>query len=104
MNQIKIVFWRDIPAQVIAEEGRGRNRKQAKVELEKRFLIAIDSAAMKSGADNTDDYLNDWRRTKPETISGSLEFEADKLRQTLEKKYSNAVLKALISNGGYKQL
>jgi len=104
MAHIITVFWRDIPAQVIAEEGRGRNRKQAKVELEKRFLIAIDSAAMKSGADNTDDYLNDWRRSKPETISGSLEFEADKLRQTLEKKYSNAVLKALISNGGYKQL
>jgi len=102
MAHIITVFWRDIPAQVIAEEGRGRNRKQAKVELEKRFLIAIDSAAMKSGADNTDDYLNDWRRSKPETISGSLEFEADKLRQTLEKKYSNAVLKALISNGGYK--
>ena len=104
MAHIITVFWRDIPAQVIAEEGRGRNRKQAKVELEKRFLIAIDSAAMKSGADNTNDYLNDWRRSKPETISGSLEFEADKLRQTLEKKYSNAVLKALISNGGYKQL
>ena len=104
MAHIITVFWRDIPAQVIAEEGRGRNRKQAKVELEKRFLIAIDSAAMKSGADNTDDYLNDWRRSKPETISGSLEFEADKLRQTLEKKYSNALLKALISNGGYKQL
>ena len=102
MAHIITVFWRDIPAQVIAEEGRGRKRKQAKVELEKRFLIAIDSAAMKSGADNTDDYLNDWRRSKPATISGSLEFEADKLRQTLEKKYSNAVLKALISNGGYK--
>ena len=102
MAHIITVFWRDIPAQVIAEEGRGRNRKQAKVELDKRFIIAIDAAAMKSGADNTDDYLNDWRRSKPETISGSLEFEADKLRQTLEKKYSNAVLKALISNGGYK--
>ena len=104
MAHIITVFWRDIPAQVIAEEGRGRNRKQAKVELEKRFLIAIDSAAMKSGADNTDDYLNDWRRSKPETISVSLEFEADKLRQKLEKKYSNAELKLLISNDGYKPL
>ena len=104
MAHIITVFWRDIPAQVIAEEGRGRNRKQAKVELKKRFLIAIDSAAMKSGADNTDDYLNDWRRTKPENISGCLEFEADKLRQKLEKKYSNAELKALISNGGFKPL
>ena len=55
MAHIITVFWRDIPAQVIAEEGKGRNRKQVKIELEKRFIIAIDAAAMKSGADNTDD-------------------------------------------------
>ena len=104
MAHIITVFWRDIPAQVIAEEGRGRNRKQAKIELEKRFLIAIDAAAMKSGADGTDDYLNDWRRSKPENISGNLDFEAENLRQKIEKKYSNSELKVLISNGGYKPL
>ena len=104
MAHVITVFWRDIPAQVIAEEGKGRNRKQAKIELEKKFLIAIDAAAMKSDADSTEDYLNDWRRSKPENISGSLDFEADKLRQEIEKKYSNAKLKKLISNGGYESL
>jgi len=104
MAHIITVFWRDIPAQVIAEEGKGRNRKQVKIELEKRFIIAIDAAAMKSGADNTDDYLNGWRRSKPENITGSLKSEAGELRQKLEKKYSNVELKVLISNGGYKPL
>ena len=102
MPQIITVFWRDIPAQVIAEEGRGRKRKQVKVELAKKFIVAIDAAAMKSGADGSDDYLNDWRRSTPENISDNLEFEAKKLKEEIEEKYSNKTLKELISNGGYE--
>ena len=47
MANVIILYWRDIPAQVIAEQGRGRSRKQAKFELDKKFSIAIDAAAMK---------------------------------------------------------
>ena len=37
MAQITILYWRDIPAQVIAEKGRGRKREQAKIELAPSF-------------------------------------------------------------------
>ena len=57
MANLITLYWRDIPAQVIAERGRGRQREQAKVELPRRFSIAIDAAAMRDGADSTDDYL-----------------------------------------------
>ena len=33
MANLITLFWRDIPAQVIAERGRGRQREQAKVCL-----------------------------------------------------------------------
>ena len=56
MPHLITLFWRDIPAQVIAESGRGRYRQQAKIELPRRFAIAIDAAAMKDGADSTDDF------------------------------------------------
>ena len=62
MAQMITLYWRDIPAQVIAERGRGRKREQAKIELHRRFAIAIDAAAMRDGADSTDDYLAEWRR------------------------------------------
>ena len=42
MANLITLYWRDIPAQVIAERGRGRQREQAKVELPRRFSIAID--------------------------------------------------------------
>ena len=38
MAKITIVYWRDIPAQVVAEQGRGRSRKQAKFELDKKLM------------------------------------------------------------------
>ena len=62
MGQVVTLYWRDIPAQVVAEKGRGRKREQAKIELHRRFALAIDEAAMRDGADSTDDYLADWRR------------------------------------------
>ena len=104
MAKITIVYWRDIPAQIIAEQGRGRNRKQFKIELGKKFIVSIDSAAMKSGAEGSDDYLSDWRRSDPEKISDNLEFEVNKLKKEIEEKYSNSKLKELISRGGYEEI
>ena len=52
MAQLQIVYWRDIPAQVMVKAGR---RNQAKRELSLRFTEAIDMAAMRTGAAETDD-------------------------------------------------
>ena len=76
MANLITLYWRDIPAQVIAERGRGRKREQAKIELHRRFAIAIDAAAMRDGADSTDDYLAEWRRSEPVECGDDLEAEA----------------------------
>jgi hypothetical protein len=101
MSQITILYWRDIPAQVIAEKGRGRKREQAKVELHRRFALAIDEAAMRGGADSTDDYLADWRKGDPAPCSEDLEAEAAKLAESLEQDYPSSVVKELVENGGF---
>ncbi len=64
MAQLIVVYWRDIPAQVIVKAGR----QTAKRELPERFIQAIDMAAMRSGAAATDDYLADWRRARPGAV------------------------------------
>ena len=61
MPDVTVVYWRDIPAQVIV----GKGRRGAKVQLPERFEQAIDRAAMKSGAAETDDYLAEWRKAAP---------------------------------------
>lgn len=96
MSTLTILYWRDIPAQVIAKAGR----KAAKRELSLRFTAAIDMAAMKSGAKDADAYLDEWRRGEPVPCEADLEAEVSRLASELELAYDAARLKALALNGG----
>ena len=100
MASLTVIYWRDIPAQIVAETGRGRNRQQAKIELHRRFALAIDEAAMRDGADSTDDYLADWRRGAPVECSDELEVEARRVAERLEAKFDGKLLAELINSGG----
>ena len=96
MAKLQIVYWRDIPAQVIVKEGR----KSAKRPLEERFEKAIDQCAMRTGASATDDYLADWRRGEASNVAGDLEAVASETAARIEAEYDMARLKALIDSGG----
>ena len=100
MGQVVTLYWRDIPAQVVAEKGRGRKREQAKIELHRRFALAIDEAAMRDGADSTDDYLADWRRGAPVECSDELEVEARRVAERLEAEFDSKLLAELVNSGG----
>ena len=91
-----IVYWRDIPAQVIVKKGRAT----AKRELPLRFTEAIDMCAMRTGAAETDDYLAEWRKGDPEPVSDDLEAEADRAAAELDAAYDKARLVALVHAGG----
>ncbi len=98
MPKLTTVYWRDIPAQVIVKAGR----KNAKVQLEERFEKGIDAAAMKAGADSTDDYLADWRKADPVDCGDDMEAEAQAAAERLHAAYDTERLRALIANGGYE--
>ena len=100
MASIMVLYWRDIPAQVVAERGRGRKREQAKIELHKRFALAIDEAAMRDGADSTDDYLAEWRRGEARECDEDLQAEVDNLAAAIEADYPRERLAALVAKGG----
>ena len=97
MAHLQIVYWRDIPAQVMVKAGR---RNQAKRELSLRFTEAIDMAAMRTGAAETDDYLAEWRRGDPVDVGDELEAEAQKALDAIEAEYDKDRLVALVKNGG----
>lgn len=97
MAQLQIVYWRDIPAQVIVKAGR---RNVAKRELSLRFTEAIDMCAMRTGAAETDDYLAEWRRADPVEVGDDIEAEAQNAADALEKEYGKERLVALVKSGG----
>ncbi len=73
MARMTVVYWRDIPAQVIVKQGRTTARRQ----LPERFEAAIDRCAMKVGARDTDAYLAEWRRGEPVPVEGDMEAVAE---------------------------
>ncbi len=99
MADVTVVFWRDIPAQVIV----GRGRRAAKAPLPERFEQAIDRAAMKTGAAGTDEYLAEWRKADPYTLeSDAADIDiAQGEAARLDGEYDQSRILALIGNNGW---
>jgi len=97
MQAVTIVYWRDIPAQVIV----GKGRRAAKVQLPERFEKAIDRCAMKVGARDTDSYLADWRKGVPYDVAGEQEQVARAEAVRLEADYDTDKINALIAADGW---
>jgi hypothetical protein len=97
MPALTIVYWRDIPAQVVVKAGR----KAAKRQLPERFEQAIDRCAMKVGARDSDAYLAEWRRGAPIEVEGDLETIADAEAKRLDATFDAEAIRAIIANDGW---
>ena len=97
MPKSTIIFWRDIPSQVVVKKGR----TSAKAQLSKRFMEAIDKAAMRAGRQGSKEYLEDWRRVI-DTCQGDPKTIANTIAEELEQKYPDEILKAIVKNKGLK--
>ena len=96
MANLVITYWRDIPSAVSVKLGRTEEKRM----LDNRFMEAIDMAAMRSGATDTDAYLADWRRSAPRPVSDDLALEAENAKAALETEFTQEKIKALIAAGG----
>jgi hypothetical protein len=94
-GQLTVIWWRDIPAQVVAKD----RRQSHKVVLHPRFQVAIDKAATKAGRKAFGDYIEDWRR-EGRSCGDELEAEANAEAARLEGHYTKDVLARLIASGG----
>ena len=97
MPEVTIVYWRDIPAQIIV----GKGRSAAKVKLTERFEQAIDRCAMKSGARDADAYLAEWRKATPFPVEGDQGAVAEAEAARIEATYDTERLKSLIASDGW---
>jgi hypothetical protein len=94
---LTVIWWRDIPAQVIAREGR----RAHKIALHPRFQTAIDRAAEKAGKKSMDDYIGEWRKEN-RPCGDDLEREVQAEADRLDGAYPQSVLNALVAAGGVK--
>ena len=98
MPAVTILYWRDIPAQVVVGAGRNATRRP----LSERFEQAIDRCAMKIGARDENAYLAEWRRGTPVEIDGAPDAIAEAEAARIETDFDAEALRALIVNDGWR--
>ena len=95
MAKLITIWWRDIPMQVIAKEGRQTEKRV----LNKRFQFAVDKAAMNAGKKSYGDYIEEMQRSE-QPAEGDLTTLVDQEMARIEAAYTKDVLHALIASGG----
>ena len=95
MGSMTVIWWRDIPAQVVARDGR----RSSKTVLHPRFQVAIDKAASRAGKRAFGDYIEEWRKVA-RACGEDLEAEVSAEVERLETTYDKHHLAELIQSGG----
>jgi hypothetical protein len=95
MGSLTVIWWRDIPAQVLARDGR----RSSKVVLHPRFQVAIDKAASRAGKRAYGEYIEEWHKIA-RGCGDDLEAEVNAEVQRLEAEYDKHRLAELIQSGG----
>ncbi len=99
-NELVIITWRDIPAQVNGGSGADKHQRI----LPQRFQGAIDRAAMKAGKKTAGDYVAEWRRSivaLPDDFDGDYAAAALAEATRLETEFPAARLKLWVETGGW---
>ena len=96
-NEVIVIMWRDIPAQVNAQASR--ERKQ--VQLSDKFQRAIDRAKRKAHIYTADEDIAQWRRISLPLV-GDLAEAAQREADRLDGEYSRERLGRLAFAGGYE--
>ena len=98
-NELVVISWRDIPAQVNARAGAEKHQ----VVLARRFQRAIDDAAMVAGKKTASEYVGEWRRASLEIPTGLDEIAAAAEREAkrLDEAFPKDRLQRFVANGGW---
>jgi hypothetical protein len=93
--KLKIVYWNDIPGQVVVREGR----RSTRIRLPARFMRAIERASYRLKKQGKDAFFDPWHDVD-QPYDGNIREQAKILVRTLEQHYSEEVLDKLIRASG----
>ena len=91
MTRVRVMYWKEIPVQVQAEDEDNRVTRQ----LDDRFQKAVDAVAMIDGSQGTDDYLEAWQFGPYFDHDGPAADSAESFARKLEKMPENFVKRIL---------
>jgi hypothetical protein len=80
MATYKVLYWQEIPTQVIAED----DENEVSLPLADKFMERIEEAAMSRGLAGGDDYLAQWKWGDEQQRAGSADEVAQAVKAELE--------------------
>ena len=83
VTQYQVTYWRDLPSLVVARQGEA----VTKGPLAPRFQEAIDEAAMRLGAVDSEAYLDGWTRGEWTAADGGAPEVCDRVVAELEDQW-----------------
>ena len=95
MPKLKIVFWRDIPGQVVIRE----NRRSTRLRLSPKFMKAIERAAYRLKKKQKDVWFDPWHDVE-QPFTGEISEQGRLLVEHIEQQYSETVLDQLSRASG----
>lgn len=103
MAEYQVTYWRELPSLVVARGERPESGPDdvTKSPLAPRFQEAIDEAAMRLDATDSDAYLAGWWRTEWVAADGTPTEVADRVVSDLESRWTDEALAAYL--GGLAQ-
>ena len=93
MSGVTVIYWRDIPAQVVA----GQGRQAIRTPLPARFQEAIDRAATRAGLSSSDAYMAEWRKVE---VDGA---DTESVARRLEEEHGDEVLTRMVAAHGRRE-
>jgi hypothetical protein len=97
-DEVVVIMWRDIPAQVNSQVGRDRHQ----VLLSEKFQRAIDRAKRKARINTAHEDVAQWRRVTID-VGSDPAAAADAEAERLESEFSEERLGKLAFAGGWEQ-
>ena len=83
MAKVRILYWKEIPVQVQAEDENG----VVSAPLDERFQQGVDAISMVDGSAGSDDYLTGWEWGGFTQIDGLAQSAADNLVDTINSNF-----------------
>jgi hypothetical protein len=94
MIEYQITYWQQIPSMVVFKD----ESETTKSILANRFQEAIDEAAMRIGAVDSDAYLAGWNKGEWIKQEGSLSDVSEKIVSELEEQYPQEKILEILAN------
>ena len=83
MAKVRIMYWKEIPVQVQAQDESGTVSRQ----LDARFQQGVDAVAMFDGSMGTDEYLMAWEWGEFSEVKGTADEAAESVADRIDARF-----------------